>query len=127
MKTDRNNLDRGFTLIELLVVIAIIALLLAILMPTLNKVKMQAQIIVCASRLHQNGQAVHHPVVAGNADLVGHGLAADVGRNTRTIGMGNRLDKPRIRGVRFAKANNLARAPSARRIRQAIEKLVVAV
>lgn len=43
----------GFTLIELLVVIAIIAVLMAILMPALNRVKEQGKRATCLSNLKQ--------------------------------------------------------------------------
>ncbi len=48
---------KGFTLIELLVVIAIIAMLLAILMPALSKVKKIAQRVVCGTNLKGLGTA----------------------------------------------------------------------
>jgi len=49
---------KGFTLIELLVVIAIIAMLLAILMPALNKVKRLAQRLVCGTSVKGLGTAM---------------------------------------------------------------------
>ncbi len=45
----------GFTLIELLVVIAIIALLLAILMPAMSRVRKQSRAVVCLANLKQWG------------------------------------------------------------------------
>lgn len=53
---DRRKL-KAFTLIELLVVISIIALLLAVLMPSLSAVKKRAQGVVCRSNLKSIGLA----------------------------------------------------------------------
>ncbi|MCK4291934.1 MAG: type II secretion system protein [Planctomycetes bacterium] len=52
------NRRSGFTLVELLVVIAIIALLMAILMPALQRVKEQANEIRCRANLRQYGLAM---------------------------------------------------------------------
>ncbi|UCD29492.1 MAG: prepilin-type N-terminal cleavage/methylation domain-containing protein [Planctomycetota bacterium] len=48
----------GFTLIEILVVVAIIALLIAILVPSLSRAKDQAIRAACASNLRQQGIAM---------------------------------------------------------------------
>jgi prepilin-type N-terminal cleavage/methylation domain-containing protein len=63
----------GFTIVELLVVITIIVVLLALLMPGLDRAIYQAELAVCGSRLKSLGAAVstYAPTRRGNTSIAG--------------------------------------------------------
>ena len=69
---------KAFTLIELLVVISIIALLLAILMPSLQRVRKQAQAVACQSNIKQWSYCWHMYLDEYNGKFpTGNGASGD--------------------------------------------------
>ena len=71
------NKSRGFTLIELLVVISIIALLMAILMPTLSRAKELAAEVACMANLKQWGVAYSMFISDHNGRFPAQGFITD--------------------------------------------------
>jgi len=60
MKQSLRRSNHGFTLIEVLVVVGIIALLVAVLVPTLSAARNRARTIVCASNIRNVGTGTYY-------------------------------------------------------------------
>jgi prepilin-type N-terminal cleavage/methylation domain-containing protein len=93
---------RGFTLIELLVVIAIIAILIALLVPAVQKVRAASARLHCQNNLKQLGLAMHSfegtfkyfpPGASTTTGSIPHGLLVELFPFLEQNNLANQLSK----------------------------------
>lgn len=82
----------GFTLIEVLVVVAIIALLIAILLPSLNGARRKAQEVQCATNLRTCGQGIAFYLEANNDVYCSPNWASLIHKYIQKYSKGRKVD-----------------------------------
>ncbi len=85
----RGSLRKGFTLVELLVVIAIIGILIALLLPAVNRARESARRAECKNKLHQIGIACQNFASRNGSLPVGSPICAT---NGNTFMQGETID-----------------------------------